>query len=219
MVMRFLLSFQLLCMVFILPVASTGPAIIQDKDGYTNVRKEPSTKAKVIHKLMDKEVFFAYPPVKENGWVEVCYQNKQGELSSGYVHGSRILLLSQMKAYKGKDVSLSYETRAFDAKNHRIGKNKNGGVGTIDGRRVWGTDGGLPRRETTGVKISLKGRAVTVDKNKYVNLYEVSKDYTVYQKDGYYFIEQLNSDGAGGYQLVWVLNEKGLQQVWVAALH
>ncbi len=192
-------------------------AVIQDKDGYTNVRKEKSTKSEIVHKLVDNEVFFAVLDTDSN-WVSVSFKNKQGKLSNGYMHRSRILPLSRMKEYKGKDFKMSIITRPFDAKAHVIHKNKEGMVDLIDGRPVWGTDGGLPNRETTKVKFSLKGRAIAIGKNKYANLFQMNDNYTVYRLGDHYFIEQTNSDGAGTYLSVWVLNEKGLQQLWVSAL-
>jgi len=219
MIKKILCSFSLWCFLSLLPqnVLGAEAAIIQDEDGYTNVRKEASTKSAIIYKLLDNEVFTAFYATKGTQWIEVSYRDKQGKMSSGYVHRSRVLHLSELKEYKGKDIELSYETRAFDAEGQRIGKNENGGVATINGLPVWGTDGGLPRRETTAVNLTFKGKTITVDKSKFANLYEVNKDYTVYVKGDHYFIKQVHSDGAGGYQSVWVISQKGLQQLWIAA--
>ncbi len=74
----------------------------------------------------------------------------------------------------------------------------------------------VPRTEITAVNVTLSGKRIAIEKSNYVNLFEVSNEFASYEKDGYYFLEQGNSDGAGAYQVVWVFNSKGLQQLWVS---
>lgn len=64
----------------------TETAIINDPDGYTNVRAQPSGKSKVIARLYDNEPFYTY---QQNGdWWQV--KTKSG--IEGYMHKSRITL-------------------------------------------------------------------------------------------------------------------------------
>lgn len=68
--------------------------IINDKDGYTNVREAPSNEAKVIDKITDKEYFY-YVPNSHNDWLQV---SRKDDIKTviGYVHKSRILKYSAM---------------------------------------------------------------------------------------------------------------------------
>lgn len=68
--------------------------IINDKDGYTNVREAPSNEAKVIDKITDKE-FFYYVPNSNSDWWQVSRKDDIKAIV-GYLHKSRILKYSAM---------------------------------------------------------------------------------------------------------------------------
>lgn len=69
----------------------TETALINDPDGYTNVRAQPSGKSKVIARLYDNEPFYTY---RQNGdWWQV--KTKSG--IEGYMHKSRITLQAKPK--------------------------------------------------------------------------------------------------------------------------
>lgn len=68
--------------------------IINDKDGYTNVREAPSNEAKVIDKITDKEYFY-YVPNSNSDWWQVSRKDDIKAIV-GYVHKSRILKYSTM---------------------------------------------------------------------------------------------------------------------------
>ena len=58
--------------------------IINDADGYTNIRKEASTKSQIVGKILQNEYFF-YEEYNSN-WCKITTQNKV----KGFVHKSRI---------------------------------------------------------------------------------------------------------------------------------
>jgi len=64
-------------------------AVINDPDGYTNVREGKSVNYGVIAKIYENEVFYAYPSTTSN-WYPVITKNG----TKGYVHNSRISFLS-----------------------------------------------------------------------------------------------------------------------------
>ena len=63
-------------------------AIINDSDGYTNVRSEPNSKSDILFKLTDEDEFHVVNPSKENSWWIICFENKYG-----FMHQSRIEII------------------------------------------------------------------------------------------------------------------------------
>ena len=64
------------------------PAVINDPDGFTYVRKGPSAKCKVKAKIPKDKIFF-YTPVFGSDWYHVYL--KDGGSCVGYIHRTRIL--------------------------------------------------------------------------------------------------------------------------------
>ncbi|MCI4666800.1 MAG: hypothetical protein MRZ79_01470 [Bacteroidia bacterium] len=105
--------------------------IINDPDGYTNVRDEPNSKAKIVGKIANGELFFLYnysreilegngitydpnwPLINFSGWPEHYFDTeitenlkKQGiplkkREFEGYIFKGKIKAISQMEALKG----------------------------------------------------------------------------------------------------------------------
>ena len=67
-------------------------ALINDPDGYTNIRNEPGTTSEIIDKLYEGE-FFRYWPNTESNWLVVYKFDRL----YGYVHKSRILDLDDIE--------------------------------------------------------------------------------------------------------------------------
>ena len=61
-------------------------AIIQDKDGYSNVRAQPNAKSNVIEKLFDNEPFYTFE--QKSKWWQVYTPTGQ----VGYLYHDRIRL-------------------------------------------------------------------------------------------------------------------------------
>lgn len=59
-------------------------ALIQDKDGYSNVRAQPNGKSDVIEKLFEKDVFYTFE--QKGNWWQVCTPTGQ----IGYLYHDRI---------------------------------------------------------------------------------------------------------------------------------
>ena len=62
------------------------PAIINDKDGFTNIRKEANASSKIVGKFVTNELFF-YTPVSGTDWWPV-YKNLTTPM--GYIYKSKI---------------------------------------------------------------------------------------------------------------------------------
>lgn len=64
----------------------TATALIQDKDGYTNVRSQPNAQSTVIEKVFDNEPFYTF--TQKGNWWQVC--TPAGKI--GYMYHNRIVL-------------------------------------------------------------------------------------------------------------------------------
>ena len=64
-------------------------AIIQDPDGYTNVRNGMSKNSEIIDRLFEGENYEVFPSSDNNWWVVYTQSNVKG-----YVHKSRIKIIN-----------------------------------------------------------------------------------------------------------------------------
>ncbi len=79
-------SFLFILLITLLATSAFGEVgVINDPDGYTNVRKEKSTSSPIVSKIFKGEIF-SYQPVKGDKWYSVIVKGQ-----SGYVHSSRIV--------------------------------------------------------------------------------------------------------------------------------
>ena len=72
--------------------------------------------------------------------------------------------------------------------------------------------------EVTAIKANINGQTFDINRIFFTDLYKCSNTFRVYLNDDTYFVHQWNSDGAGAYELVWVLTEEGLQQRLVGTI-
>ena len=63
------------------------PGIINDTDGYTNIREQPNAKSKIVRRILKNELFF-FMPVSDSDWYRV-YSNESSS-SIGYIHKNKI---------------------------------------------------------------------------------------------------------------------------------
>lgn len=72
------------------PAAKTQTAVINDKDGWTNVRNAPNMEGTIIDRIYEDEIFEVTPNLNENWWVV-----KTPNSIEGYMHKSKIKILNQ----------------------------------------------------------------------------------------------------------------------------
>lgn len=64
------------------------PGIINDPDGYSNIREKPDKNSQITAKFIKDEVFY-YTPTNDSDWW--CVYKEEGGKQVGYIHKSRIL--------------------------------------------------------------------------------------------------------------------------------
>ena len=76
----------------------------------------------------------------------------------------------------------------------------------------WNTLIGIPTREYKSIEVNIGQRKMSLPKVAFENLYEPSLDHTQVNYDktnDIVYIQSMNSDGAGGYEVIWKI-EKGV---------
>jgi hypothetical protein len=196
-------------------------AIIQDKDGYTNLRKAPDAKSEIIHKIYENEIFwYDLEFGNEHGnWMPVyipkndfSFNLSNSYIISGYIHKSRLKPLTELPLYQGTDFEFKYKIEPFDSTDRIVDKQDGKWISAIDGRPVWGTDGEFPSNQIGGIKVWIEGKEIKIHKLFYSDIFECKESIQIYKNDDIYFVYQRNSDGAGSYEIVWVISKNGLKQ-------
>jgi hypothetical protein len=205
--------------------------VIHDKDGFVNVREKQNVNSPVTFKLYNDEIF-SYDEENKSEWIRIYKQldeDKSGS-STGYIHKSRILRLTDLKKTKkttsspdssiaeNDSIKITVKSKIFNFKNHKLSYSGDQ-LKAIDGKMFWGTDGTIPKKIISSVKININNIPIVVPINSFNNLYEprlktlkayLSPNNTIY-------IEMDNSDGAGAYTVIWIIkNGKYLKKFLVS---
>lgn len=192
-------------------------AIINDRDGYANLRDDASDKAKIVTKVTNGEFVSVDVEESKPNWIKVSLKN----YSSGYINKSRLLLISNLPALNKKHVfkngctvyddkiSVTVKSSAFNPKLHKLIHHKGNStmVDKIDGHVVWGRDGDIPRTEIASIYVKIGDNQLSIPKNAFKDLYEPNySTLRVYMgKNDIIYIKMDNSDGAGGYTVIWTI--------------
>ncbi len=208
----------LLFLIFCYSFSYSQLAIIKDKDGYTNVRKENSSKSKIIYKLKENQAFW-YNDTADKEWVEIyipkdkfCINQNDDSYISGYIHKSRLQPIQSLSKPLPQEINFNYKFKKFEKLNH-INDGDETFVSRIDGKKIWGTDGNFPAIEIEKISLFIDNKRILIHEVLFNNLYECNGKINFFKKENTYFIYQLNSDGAGTYELLWVIDkEKGVKQ-------
>jgi hypothetical protein len=207
----------LLVSLFISNISYAQFSVISDKDGYTNVRDDAKKESKLLDSLKNGHLIFVWE--NRGKWSVIDYSKNNSE-RHGFIYFDRYKSISDypkipLVAQTDSSVKIAKDSievivtqRKFDKKKHKYKYYKESPteIEFIDNKQYWGTDGGLPTMEYSGIKIKI-GRIVFVaPKLATENLYEPNLDTVEvnYDKEkGMIYIQTMNSDGAGAYFVVW----------------
>lgn len=205
--------------VFILTLFSSYFAqaqfgIVQDKDGFVNVRDEVNTSSKILAKI-NSNTILTYEDVEAKNWLMVEYKPE----NSGYISKDRIKDLIEFEKinptkksstsiqYSFQDYRIAIETQKFNPKNHAITKDENTII-AIDNHDILGSDGVLPMTEFKTFKIYYKEKEINVPKEYYAFLYNadlMDLKLTYNKSLNQYYLFGTFSEGAGVFDALWVL--------------
>ena len=219
---KLVVPFLLFCQFVVAQAIEGGAfAVINDKDGYVNVRKEKSVHSKVLKKLDNNTLIFVfvYDKADDGNWIHpdnegyiyndrVKWIHNFPQIAKGIAKGNTIV-------FEGKEIQVVLSTEKFDKSKHsfKYHKEYRDVIEKIDGKLFWGTDGNMPKREYKSIEVKIRGKQVSIPQSAYNDLYE-SYLYTEfnsvhYDKDNdILYIVANNGDGAGAYMVCWQI-EKG----------
>lgn len=210
-------------------------AYIQDADGFVNMREEANAESKIIGKIPSNQIVFLIenePEIK--GWVYSFYESATSKELSGYIHSSRLKLLSNFTLIpfvknqkrtmffenKEENIHVEISVETFDAKkNIKKFHQKNGFYNLFNNKKIWGTDGDLPNERYKQIKVIIENNTLEIPEKEIENLFQPTEIFDSSQ-DRYLqinydtgkktlYISSSNSDGAGSYAVLFVI-EKGV---------
>ena len=220
---KLVVPFLLFCQFVVAQVIEGGAfAVINDKDGYVNVRKEKSVHSKVLKKLDNNTLIFVleYDKAYYGNWI---YADNEGYIYNDrvkWIHNfpqiARGIAKGNTIVFEGKEIQVILSTEKFDKSKHsfKYHKEYRDVIEKIDGKLFWGTDGNMPKREYKSIEVKIRGKQVPIPKSAYNDLYESSLyiefNSVHYDKDNdILYIVANNGDGAGSYMVCWQI-EKGV---------
>lgn len=198
---------------------SQGLAVIQDPDGYTNVRAEASNQSKILTRVLEHQVFWVGEQTEDSSWWKVYHGPYQG-----YMHGSRILLLGELPRVPvltrsnsllqlaNEDWDINIRIQDYQAHHHELIRDSiHHYIKLIDGKPSFGTalSDKLPRKEFQQIRVSFQGKSLLMPDSAWRDLFEPSFQfaYAAYGPGKHLYIHMSNSDGAGGYFLIWIFHQ------------
>ncbi|MEE1898388.1 hypothetical protein V1389_08580 [Flavobacterium rakeshii] len=204
-------------------------AYIQDNDGYCNVRNSADIN-KIETRLKNGSIvscFFDKNNATEK-WIPVDYTDAEGKIADGVVYRDRLVVINEtnfkkITATKINDssakisfdtVSIVIRTENFNPKGKTFTyfKEYPNMIEFINGKPYYGTDGEMPTTQYASIEVTMENKTIKLPAQALENLYEPNLKHTwAYydSKNDTIFIEAFNSDGAGGYMVMWKI-EKGI---------
>ncbi len=220
---KLVIPFLLFCQFVVAQAIEEGAfAVINDKDGYVNVRKEKSVHSKVLKKLDNNTLIFVfvYDKAHDGNWIHPD--------NEGYIYNDRVKWIHKLPkiakgveknnsiVFEGKEIQVVLSSEKFDKSKHSFKYNKEypDAIEKIDGKTFFGTDGNMPKEAYKSIEVKIRGKQVSIPQSAYDDLYEptfYTEHNSVYydkEHDSYYIVAT-NSDGAGTYMVCWQI-EKGI---------
>lgn len=203
-------------------------AIIADKDGFVNVRKSAEISNNIIDTLTNGQVVFCFE--LEGEWFPVDYelsrQNKRG-----YIHKSRVKFIEHFYSVPYSQLTdstitfiidtlalritkTSFNPNAYKLQYHQSNSKLNEAtyLEKINGKEIWGTDGNVPKMQYGEAILKLGNNNIYLPVD---NLFEPNLNYTLVnidKKQNTIYISTINSDGAGGYAVLWIIENGKFKQ-------
>lgn len=198
-------------------------AIVNDKDSLLNIREDGTTNSKIIDKLQNGHLIYCFGD--KGNWTNIDYTKNNKELN-GYIYKDRYKLITDFPALtisrktetsitlKKDTLQVIISQSNFDKKKHtfKYVKGYPTQIELIDNKQYWGMDGGMPRTQFEKVIIKVGKKTITLPKSALTGLYQpsiYSAEVNYDKLTDTFFIQTMNSDGAGSYFVIWKV-EKGV---------
>ncbi|WP_298823033.1 SH3 domain-containing protein [uncultured Capnocytophaga sp.] len=175
------LVFLFFCQFAFVRAQEEAFAVINDKDGYVNVREGKSAQSKVLKRLNNKTIVFVYNYDKatDGNWI---YTDEEGYIYNDrvkWIHKFPIIAKGIAKGntivFEGKEIQVILTSGKFDKSKHsfKYFKDSSTGIEVIDDPALlYGNDGKMPTTEYRSIVINIHGKQVSLPKDAYSDLYE-----------------------------------------------
>lgn len=211
--------------------------IINDKDGFTNVREKPHQNSKIIGKILENQAFAidSYVQDEENkskDWIAVKFPINidkksnflkfEGDEKTGYIHKSRLVELESLAKFEitkvnsnktihhQKEIEVVIETQAFETSEHQI-KKSDKGFYNIDGEKIFNYYGG-DTTEIKNITVKAKNRTYNFPKTSVKNLMGIDAENSVVHSGnkGELYIVFNAGDGGDSYNIIFCVKDNKL---------
>lgn len=199
-------------------------AKIVDKDGFVNVRSGADAKSKIIGQIKSNEIVYIFNGDDFDEWQIVDYATKNDRLLTGYVHHSRIKLLSTYEQIPSvftteneaeftlRNIDVKIKTADFDyeknKQNFKTVQYEKHAVQQYKNQEVWGTDGTIPKTNYQSITIKIDGKTIEIPAKEMENLFNPNAENSECyydEKNKKLFIISMNADGAGSYEVLFTI--------------
>ena len=198
-------------------------AIVSDKDSLLNVREDGTTNSKVVDSLQNGHLIYCFED--KGNWTNIDYTKNNKELN-GYVYKGRYKLISDYPSFtiskktetsitlKKDTLQVTITQSNFDKRKHtfKYVKDYLTQIELIDNKKYWGKDGGMPKTQFEKVIIEVGQKIIILPKSALTGLNEpsiYSAEVNYDKQTDTFYIQTMNSDGAGSYLVIWKV-EKGI---------
>lgn len=198
-------------------------AIINDKEGFCNVRSSAVITNNVIDRLPNGTLLYSLD--KENNFADIDYI-KNKVIKNGYLYNNRLLMIDSFTTipetyrkdsnivFKRDSIEVIITEKSFDPSKHKLGfyNGNKDQLELIDDQPFWGTDGGFPNSAYHSINIRKGKWEISLPSTSLKDLFQINLYNTRVNYDAandIVYIHAINSDGAGGYVVLWKI-EKGV---------
>ena len=149
---------------------------------------------------------------------------KNGKELNGYIYKDKIKFITDFQKIplkseldgkvmlENENLKIEISETKFIKEEHKLKflKNDKFILMEIDNLHFFGTDGNIPKREYKSIQIEINNIKIELPNEALKNLYEPSLHNTKAnydEKNDILYVFSSNSDGAGSYEIIWVIEK------------
>lgn len=199
--------------------------LIQDNDGYVNVRSSPNLKSQIMIKLRNNEIVSCD---LDEGLSEFCLISSPMLKNIGYLYKDRINFFkeyhsvkllkyySNQVTYSNKDITVNVQSKAARVERKLFEKDTDGYYKYFKNKEFFGTDGDIPDErfsQLNQISIAYKSKVIKLNFNQLEQYFFPTKglgspknelaDFNIYYlNDDIYILNTFSNGGAATYALI-----------------
>jgi hypothetical protein len=220
-VRRWCLAFGIL--FFVTWVSSAQFAIVDNPKGFAEVFESASS-AKIVSKLPNGAILYCFDDEEKAGLISVDFKDGALDLSGDVKKGDIKMVFNfspvpynysnENKIILARDNIRIIATQTNYSKEHSVftfADDNPTALLKIDGKEFFGTDGEIPTRQYGFIAVTIGADKIDFPKSALEGLFQPNLEDTeaFYDaKNDILYIKSMNSDGAGGYDVLWVVEKR-----------